>query len=233
MRSAHLPLLVELMMGLPGQTVDSFTDDLQQCIDREVRTRISQTTLLVNSPMNEASYREAHQIHTAQPLGPGRPTLVTATATFSEADWSTMNRLRVHHAVFEDFGVLRLVSRHVRHATGVREADLYRHLPDLVLAEGTRWPALAATVTHAGTVMAPIYSWAVVFDDLRRFLDQRYGLRGSGLDAVLTAQRAILPAPGRRFPCTTSSAWGWRPQASAPPGSWSRRCRGPTWPTRR
>jgi hypothetical protein len=202
MRGANLPLLVELMMGLPGQTVDSFTDDLQQCIDREVRTRINQTTLLVNSPMNEAAYRAEHQIATAQPLRPGQATLVTASDTFTPADWAAMNRLRLHHGLFEDFGVFRLVSRYVRQATGIREADLYRHLPARVLEHGTRWPALAATVVHGSSVMAPVYSWALVFDDLRRHLAAEYGLGGSGLDAVLTAQRAILPAPGRTFPAT-------------------------------
>jgi radical SAM superfamily enzyme YgiQ (UPF0313 family) len=57
-RANNLPLYIDLMMGLPGSTLKSFQGDLQQCIDREVFPKIHPTQLLVNSPMNEPSYRE-------------------------------------------------------------------------------------------------------------------------------------------------------------------------------
>ncbi len=67
MRQAQLPLMVELMMGLPGQTLETFVDDLQQCIDRCVPARINITTLLVNSPMNDPDYLAEHAIETSEP----------------------------------------------------------------------------------------------------------------------------------------------------------------------
>jgi hypothetical protein len=51
-----LPLVVELMMGLPGSTVQSFVGDLQQTIDREVNARVNPTEVLMNSPMNAPDY---------------------------------------------------------------------------------------------------------------------------------------------------------------------------------
>ena len=39
-RHAGLPLYVDLMMGFPGATDDSFRSDLQECIDREVHARV-------------------------------------------------------------------------------------------------------------------------------------------------------------------------------------------------
>jgi hypothetical protein len=71
-----------------------------------------------------------------------------------------------------------------------------------VLADAGRWPALAATVTHGSAVMAPIYSWALLLDEIGAYIRSEYGIEGSGLDAVLAAQRAILPASGRSFPST-------------------------------
>ena len=35
-RAAKLPLFVDLMVGLPGASLHSFRDDLQECLDREV-----------------------------------------------------------------------------------------------------------------------------------------------------------------------------------------------------
>src|SRR5690606_1162319 len=61
-RKARLPLFVDLMVGLPGSTSDSFHADLQDCIDREVVAKIHPTTLLPNSPMNDPAYREEHKI---------------------------------------------------------------------------------------------------------------------------------------------------------------------------
>ncbi|HMS87630.1 MAG TPA: radical SAM protein [Acidimicrobiales bacterium] len=200
MRSAKLPLMVELMMGLPGMTVESFADDLQQCIEREVPARINRTTLLVNSPMNDPAYMAEHKIETHEPLQPGRNALVVSTATFTREDWNEMERFRVDFGYFENYGVLRLVSRYVRHRTGVREIDLIRQIGLQVAADPARWPTLAATVTHGSEVMAPIHSWALMMAEVKDYLGEAFGLSGSGLDAVLVAQRAVLPASGRVFP---------------------------------
>lgn len=202
MREARLPLMVELMMGLPGQTVDAFCEDLQQCIEREVPARINRTTLLVNSPMNDPEYLAENEIRTHEPLVPGRNALVISTSSFTEEDWREMERLRIEFGYFENYGVLRIVSRYLRHRAGIGEAQLYRDLAAGVQTDPTRWPTLTATVTHGSAVMAPIHSWKLLFDDLADYLDVTYGVSGPGLDAVLAAQAAILPAPGRTFPVT-------------------------------
>ena len=128
MRRADLPLFVDLMQGLPGSTRESFTRDLQQCIEREVQVRIPQTTLLVNSPMNDPEYRAEHKIEVHQPLAPGRPALVVSTATFTRQDYFEMSAQRRLFLLFENFGVMRQVSRFVRQETGTLETDLYERM---------------------------------------------------------------------------------------------------------
>jgi radical SAM superfamily enzyme YgiQ (UPF0313 family) len=203
MRRARLPLMVELMMGLPGQTLEAFADDLQQCIDRGVAARINMTTLLVNSPMNAPEYLAEHQIETNQPLGPGLNALVVSTASYTRDDYDAMMRLRGSFMTHENYGVLRHVARFVRHETGVREIDLYRLLLDRCTATPHRWPALAAFEVHGAQLMAPPHSWALVLADLRRFLIDEAGVADTdALTTILEAQRALLPAYGRAFPAT-------------------------------
>jgi hypothetical protein len=201
MRRAQLPLMVELMMGLPGQTLASFAEDLQQCIEREVPARINHTALLVNSPMNDPSYLAEHGIETAAPVGPGLNAVVISTSSFTRQDYGAMERLRLAFLMYENFGVLRHVSRFLRHETGTREIDFYQGLRVTTEADPATWPALYALAVFGPSMMTVPASWALVMDDLRRYLVSRYGIADdTALDSVLRAQHALLPAHGRHFP---------------------------------
>lgn len=204
MRRAGLRLAVDILFGLPGQTLASFRNDLQECTDREVEARIAPTELLVNSPMNEPGYRQKYAIEVAtSPLtGDGR-SLVVATATFTREEHTRMTVLHELYSLFENYGALRQVSRWVRQETGMRELDWYERLLDDATADPDRWPALNF-MTHAGyrLTVAPV-SWALLIDELREHLTAELGVRaGSGLDVALVVQYALLPDRERSFPAT-------------------------------
>jgi hypothetical protein len=201
MRRARLPLMVELMMGLPGQSVATFADDLQQCINREIPARINHTTLLVNSPMNDSSYLAEHQIEVAEAPGPGQNSLVLSTSTFTRDDYKTMEQLRLGFMLYENYGVLRHVSRFVRQETGIREIDFYQGIRARTEERQGAWPALYVLVQLGSSMMTAPYSWALVMDDLRRYLGSELGVTDdSALESILSTQRALLPAHGRQFP---------------------------------
>ena len=201
MRRAQLPLMVELMMGLPGQTLASFAEDLQQCIEREVPARVNHTALLVNSPMNDPSYLAEHGIETAAPVGPGLNAVVISTSSFSREDYAAMERLRMAFLMYENFAVLRHVSRFLRHETGTREIDFYQSVRATTEADPDRWPALYALAVFGPSMMTAPVSWALVMDDLRDFIVSQYGIADdSALEAILRAQHALLPNHGRHFP---------------------------------
>lgn len=203
MRAANLQLSVELMMALPGSTLASFTEDLQQCIDRDIQARINHTTLLVNSPMNDPEYMAEHQIKTGQELVPGTTPYIESTSTFTKEDLEQMLVIRDLYILFDNFGVLRLCSRFVRQQTGMREMDFI-----LTLYEKTNkfvnekfWPTLTTLIHQGKNLMAPPYSWALVVDELRHFLIDKLDIPDdSALDAVMQAQHALLPAFGRQYP---------------------------------
>ena len=203
MRNSNLQLSVELMMGLPGATLESFIEDLQQCIDREIPARINHTTMLVNSPMNSPDYREEHQIETGTELGPGKMPVLVSTKTYTKDDLAQMIALKNSYLLFDTFGVMRVCSRFVRQQVGMTEMEFYRLLLTKTGPGGRErvWPLLNTLVNYGHDLMAPAYSWALVFEELRRFMIKECGMQDdSALEAILTVQHALLPAHGRTFP---------------------------------
>jgi radical SAM superfamily enzyme YgiQ (UPF0313 family) len=194
-RRNELPLVVELMMGLPGATPETYLADLQACIDRDVRAAVYPTVLLPNSPMNEPAYREENQIVAK----PGE--IVMSTATYTREEFDFMDTVRRAFYVFENFGVLRQVASFVRSETGLRQIDFYRQFITDVSSEGHRYPAAAVAIDVIPDVMVPPVSWSHFIDDVRRYLVERLGIQdGSALDTVLRVQHALRPARGRAFP---------------------------------
>ncbi|MDH4170138.1 MAG: radical SAM protein [Acidimicrobiia bacterium] len=195
MRAADLPLFVDLMLGLPGQTPESFRTDLQLCIDREMQVRIPRTTLLVNSPMNDPEYKAEHEIVVNKEPGPGNKSLVVSTATFTRDDYRDMTHTRLVFLLMENFGVARQVARYVRQEAGVHEVDFYEGIRHAVLEDPHRWPALANTVLSGPGTMAPPASWAFYIEDLRDYVISVHGVADdTALDTVMAVQHAMLPA---------------------------------------
>ncbi|HEY6131258.1 MAG TPA: hypothetical protein VIV27_04530, partial [Halioglobus sp.] len=132
------------------------------------------------------------------------------------------------YMLLDNFGVLRLCVRFVRQQTGMTEMDFYQKLlfDAGSSAGGARWPLLNALVNYGQFLMAPIYSWALVLDELRVFLVQDCAVPDdSALDAILTAQHALLPAHGRIYPCTVELphdvvAWHSQMIAAKVAGHW-------------
>lgn len=208
-RSSRLPLFVDLMMGLPGQTVTSLKADLQQCVDREVNAKVHATELLVNSPMNEPTYREEHRLLSVRPPGPASnrsangPALVVSTSTFTEDEYLEMDRIRRTYLLAENLGVLRQVSRFVRRELGMKEVDLIDLVRTQVSRQPEQWPFLALALVAVPQAMVPPVSWKLAFGELRSLLTSELPLPDDdALDTVLAVQRALLPAPGREFPET-------------------------------
>jgi hypothetical protein len=202
MRRAKLPLTIELMMGLPGSTLASFREDLQQCIDRELSARVNMTTLLVNSPMNDPKYVAEHKIKTALPIAPGNLAMLSSTATYDEADLEKMYNFRSAYLLFENFGVLRTVSRFVRQEANLDEMVFYeRLLADAM--ESSEWPMMHLLTNYVPVLMAPPVSWSLVIEELGRYLVREIGLENTpALRSVLAAQLACLPAHDRLHPAT-------------------------------
>jgi radical SAM superfamily enzyme YgiQ (UPF0313 family) len=209
-----LPLVMELMMGLPGSTVTSFLADLQQIIDREVRARVNPTEVLMNSPMNDPEYRAENAIELLRPINHDwresfttrKKSLVVSTSTFTRDDYRLMERYRLVFLLCENFGVLRQVSRFVRQAAGLSETEFYVRFADDVYATD-RWPGLRIAFDVVSEYMVPPVSWRLFIDELGDYLRDELGIPDdSALATVLTVQQALLPARGRDLPVSVELA---------------------------
>lgn len=196
-RQAKLPLYVDLMVGLPGQTVQSFTNDLQECADREVHGKVFQTQLLVNSPMNAPDYREQFGIVNK----PGE--LVIRSASFTTEDYERMLDLRQLFLLVEKFGLFRHTARYLRQETGLTEMEIYTRIYDEAVKDPSSWPSLSFTVEVVPRLMVQPASWALVFAELRRFCVEVFGVADdAALESVLAVSLALAPARNRTFPYT-------------------------------
>lgn len=194
-RERRLPLLTDLLIGLPGATIASFKVDLQRCMDLEVTPRIAEVEVLPNSPMNDPAYRQEMQIE----IGPKQTIASTYSATATEIE--EMLRLRLLFRSLEHFGLLRHVLRFVQHEHGIRAVDLIHDIDRAVESEPHRWPALTWVARYFDLYTVPPVDWPSWTAEVRRFLLERHRIGpSSGLDTVLAVQEAVLPAYGRRFP---------------------------------
>jgi hypothetical protein len=189
------------MMGLPGSTPTSFRNDLQQCTNRDVRVRANATQLLPNSPMNEPDYRREFAI-TAKP-----GELVMETSSYTRAEWDEMDRLRRAYYGFDNWGVLRYLSRFVRQEAGLHEVDFYDRVSTDAIADPAQWPMISTVLQVLESYMAPPASWGLFVNEMHRYVTTQLGIADdSALRTALDVQLAHLPAPARPFPVTISLA---------------------------
>ena len=205
------------MMGLPGSTPETFRNDLQECIDRDVRVpSCTRPMLLANSPMNEPEYREENGIVAR----PGEE--VQRERHVHPRRVGRDDRLRTAFWLFENFGVLRQVATYVRAETGQREIDFYERLVDDVhdaaraLADDGDHAAGAARADGAARQLA------LFLDEVRRYLVERGrpGRRRRPRDRARGAARARCRRATVRSRSRSSSPTTTRPGT-------------PPWPTMR
>jgi hypothetical protein len=194
-RRNQLPLSVDLMLGLPGSTPETFANDLQAVVDRDVRAIIHPTVLLPNSPMNEPEYRKENGIVAR----PGEE--LHETSSYTQAEWHQMHRLGAGQWLFENFGILRQVATYVRAETGQREVDFYGALIEASDADPDSWPHTAMVLRVLPHAMVPPVSWRFFLDEVRRWLLTVEGVvDDSALETVLLVQHNLQPARDRQFP---------------------------------
>lgn len=116
-KQEKLNLSSELLIGLPGQTVQSHKEDLQFFIDRKLMTIAYCTAVMPNAPMNEPGYRKKYQIVT------DKNGYVMSTSTFSNEERKQMIKLFLSFQFFYGAGVLRYFLYHLQMEHSIRFMD--------------------------------------------------------------------------------------------------------------
>jgi radical SAM superfamily enzyme YgiQ (UPF0313 family) len=185
----------DLLLGLPGQTYESYREDLQFFMDHGIAPRTWSLRLLPNAPMNEPGYREAHQIRT------NRNNLVIATATMTEAERSRALRLRKVQYIGWKFGVVRQLLTVMQWERGVPSTSALEVLADTTTDRPREFPVLAWTLENFDLWCVSGLSWSRFYKEACDLLTEAFDLRwDADLETALRLQQAIMPAPGRQLP---------------------------------
>jgi radical SAM superfamily enzyme YgiQ (UPF0313 family) len=190
-----LPIYSDIMLGLPGSTVDTVRADLQFCIDREIHYRPNPTQLLVNSPMNEEAYRLEHGIVAK----PGEYLL--ESRTYSREDMRVMMDMAEFTIMADRRGTFRELATYVRREVGLPETRFYEQLIEAG-TDSARWPYLGYVNTVVARAFIPPGSWTAVIEEIGEFMIQLGVADDDALATVLAVQRALIPMSGRSFPET-------------------------------
>jgi radical SAM superfamily enzyme YgiQ (UPF0313 family) len=195
-RENQMPMLSDIMIGLPGATLDTLRSDLQVLIEREVNGNLHATHLLPNSPMNEPSYRDEWEI-VADEDG-----VVLSTKSYTLAEREEMDRVVWAYMAADVYGVLRHVLWWAARRTGEREIDVLDALRLDVEAEPAASPLLSFVLTRFIDTTAPPGPWPALLDEVGVLLDRRWGIAGDDSEwrAVRAFQLHVLPDRGRTFP---------------------------------
>jgi radical SAM superfamily enzyme YgiQ (UPF0313 family) len=196
-RADGLPILADIMLGLPGSTLETLKTDLQHCVDSDVTARVFGTMVLPNSPMNDPDYRELHRIRTDS------YDQVISTTSFEPEDREEMVRFRDVFRWADHFGVLRHVLRWEAHRSGDRELDVLWEIAQLAPERPTTYPLLAFMVRSGRRYLIEPMSWRAFYREVGAFLTRERGaVDDAELRTVLTVQEALMPSASRSFPET-------------------------------
>lgn len=189
------PLTGDLLLGLPGQTYDSYRADLQFNLDHEIAPRTWQVRILPNSPMNDPEYRDRYQIESDEWHR------IMSTSTFTRQDRARMLQVRNIEITTERLGVLRHVMRWLQWDHSIAATDLMDHLLEVTSTTPERFPHLTWLLGNFDLYPTAPVGWSTVYNEVRHLLIEDYAIgEDSTLDTVLALQQFLMPHPGRTFP---------------------------------
>ncbi len=149
-KSEKIPVLSELILGLPGETYDSFCDGLCRLITlgQHMYVNVYCCDVLLNSEMGTKEYKEKHSVVTTRmPMYQFHADavseefteysdIVTSTATLSTDDWINAN---IFHAVvtgFHGLGILQNFAVYLLKEKGVSHKQFYTSLFEYITSHG-------------------------------------------------------------------------------------------------
>ena len=211
--SENIPMASDLMIGLPGQTIESFANDLQFCFDWKVTAAANYTSMMPNAPMAEKRYREEHMIATDE------NNMIQSTATFSPADMDYMKKLYTAYLFHVKFGILKYILYFLQLEHGVPAIKFLRRWLDCASDGDASLPVSARVVTDIFAQSShtdwAILTWGdnanflfdnieVYYAELLDFAQREFDIQlgDSELLTLINAQQAVVPREQRPYPYT-------------------------------
>ncbi len=145
-----IPTYTELIIGLPGETYDSFVNGLDTLMKQgqHNHVHIFNCQVLPNAEMGSPHYRQLHQIETVEsPVFRRRSTpyenqdttieyeeFIVATATMSRKDWCRIYRFAWATLCFHWLGLVQLVAIFIRNRCDISYRTFYETIVNYAVA---------------------------------------------------------------------------------------------------
>lgn len=208
----NIPMASDIMIGLPGQTIDSLQYDLQFCFNWKVSANGNYTSMMPNAPMAEKSYRQEFAIKTDE------RDMIISTSSFGVDDLVYMKALYLTYQFHVRLGILKYYLYYVQIEHGIPAMDILRHWLDAVIAQDQELPISVRVYNEVIVMEKQTGDWPVVnwdneadffFEDLAAYCAEIYYLTqrdfginidSSVLDTLCAVQQAVSPRLDRDYP---------------------------------
>lgn len=158
--SNGIPTYSEMILGLPGETYESFKEGIEQLLEcgQHMAINFFNCELLTNSTMGSEEYikkynieyavTQQHQYHVVPSKDdiPEYSKIVVATSTLSREDWIACNILHVFVRAFHNLGLLQCIAIYLYYEKEVKYTSFYC---DLI-----KWAK-----NNPESICGEIYSW--------------------------------------------------------------------------
>lgn len=185
----------DLILGLPGQTYEAYKGDLQFMLDHEIMPRTWPARVLVNSPMNDAAYRDKFAIKTDE-LG-----FLQSSSTMSSIERQRSLRLRMIDEIADRYIVLRHILRLLQWDYDILATTVEDRILDITKERPNDYPLISWVFNYFDVFPIVALGRVSFYDEVRRFIYDEFEIApGSDVECAIQVQRALIPGPGRVFP---------------------------------
>lgn len=196
---SNLPLSTDLMIGLPGSTVNSFKSDLQRYFERDISVKAYPTQLLPNSPMADPDYMAKYEIKV------DKESYLISTSSYSEQDLIVMKHLYHLHTLIDGYSLLRYVCRYLQWDHHVEYTDFLIELREMLIKEPQNYPHMYFAFQFFEADKCMPGCWQLFFEEVADFVIKTFSIElDSGFIAALTVNELAMPEQGRVYPYKVS-----------------------------
>jgi len=225
-RELDLPVTIELMLGLPGCTTQSFKDDLQWACDFNLGVYVHSTILIPNTQIASKDFKEEYGIVTAAESNLKDPRYlreiglesikdnqVVSLKTLPQLQFIDMMKLTSVFHIFYGESILKYIMFFLRQDYGIRQIDFLNGIQSDMLHQYPKLrkirdmaDAPASTIAFVGdedilwnTVVNN--RWGEFYGDVKRYILEKYDIEEDDeFHTVVDIQQHVLGYYGRTFP---------------------------------
>ena len=191
----NLPLSTDLMIGLPGITVDAFKADIQRYMDLDVAIKAYPTQLLPNSPMADPEYIAKYKIETDE------NNFIISSYSFSIDELAIMKKIYKYYTIADGYSVLRYVLRYLQWHYEIKSVSFLYDLMLYLEENPQSYPHLTWGLKYFDIDKCMPGGWDIFYKELKLYLINTVNVEdNSELDTVLLVNKLSMPDDMQSYP---------------------------------